>query len=101
MASDGNGKLAFIVVQWVSHALKKEQPPEIMASQTALYIYQHFSGGWQYCEEEIDDSEIEGLHQELKANFENVATRCTPHLPVIPDMTTADYNPFLWPGVLA
>jgi len=66
-----------------------------MASQTALYLYQYVSSGWQYCEEEIDDSEIERLDQELKANFEKVATRCTPHLRVIPDMTTAHYNPFL------
>ena len=95
LASDGNGKLALIVVQSVSHALEKEQPPETMASQTALYLYQYVSSGWQYCEEEIDDSEIERLDQELKANFEKVATRCTPHLRVIPDMTTAHYNPFL------
>jgi hypothetical protein len=94
LGTDGKGRFALIASRSANHATKEEEPLETVAAQTVLYIYQRDRDGWRYCQEKIDDSVIERLRSAPNP-FDHAAARCTPNLPVIPDMSTVQYNPFL------
>jgi hypothetical protein len=93
-ASDGRGKFALLVNLDASHATEKETPPITVLSRDILYIYQQDKHGWLYCEQPVEDSEVEILGKEMSGHFEKVASRCIPNLPVVPDRTTSDFSPF-------
>lgn len=93
LGTDGKGRFAFLVPQSASHAVKEGEPPETVASQAVLYVYQRDGDGWLYCENKVDKSHIEGLSRLLRFNFDSVAKRCQPKLTVIPDTSTMSYNP--------
>lgn len=93
--TDGRGRFAFIVSQSASHAMKEEEPSETVASQSVLYVYLRNKSGWLYCQQKLEESEVERLSSAQKLHFEDAVSRCTPNLSVVPDMSTATYNPFL------
>ncbi len=94
MGTDGKGRFAFIAVQSAQHAVQENKPSEIVPSQVVLYVYERRRNGWFYCQREIDDSEARSLQDELSSHFDQVAVRCAPALHVVPDLSTARYNPF-------
>jgi hypothetical protein len=95
LATDGQGHFAFLASQFANHATMEEQPPVMVARQTIIYIYRQDKAGWHYCEQKVTGSDEKVLAKELKLHFDQVAMRCTPNLPVVPDMSTASFNPFL------
>ncbi len=91
------GRFAIIVNQSASHATVQGEPPATVASQSVLYIYLPSDHGWKYCEAAISNEEAMMLTQDSRARpwkFGDTAGRCTPNLPVVPDMTTSVMNPF-------
>ncbi len=95
LASDGHGRFGFLALQSASHSEVEGQSPKTVVAQTVLYLYASTQDGWRYCERKVDDSEIEALDKELKFHLSNIAASCAPNLSVVPDMSTADDNPFL------
>lgn len=95
VATDGHGQFSFLVLQSASHATREEQPPDTVVSQAVFYQYRQAKDGWLYCEQKISASEADALAKSLEQGFNSVATHCTPHLPVVPDMSTAGSNPFM------
>jgi hypothetical protein len=93
--ADGNGRFALLVDQSASHVTLEDQQADLVLSQTVLYVYQRAQSGWLYCEEKLDNSEAVQLASLLARSAQTVASRCMPHLPVVPDMSTAAQNPFL------
>lgn len=93
--TDGKGTFAFVAVQSANHAFNPDEDPVTVVSQSVLYIYKRESDGWRYCEQEVSGSEVEIVQQSLRSDFAKVRTRCTPTLPVVPEMSTAEYNPFM------
>ena len=73
--SAGERQLKLRVSRDAAHVIAKDQEPETVASQEALYIYWQTVSGWRYCEMELRDknSEDEG---------------CVPNLPVVADVDT-------------
>ena len=93
--TDGRGRFAFIAMQSASHATRKEEPPATVASQSVLYVYIRDGNEWLYCQQKLKESEVERLSSAQKLHFGDAVSRCTPNLSVVPDMSTAAYNPFL------
>ena len=94
VGTNGKGKLAFVATQEPAHRLKEGEPAVTVASQTVLYVYEKRSDGWFYCERELDKAAAEELDKKLSSAFNDVASRCSPDLAVVPDMSTAQFNPF-------
>ena len=94
--ADGHGSFAFVVHRDALHATADEQPPDSVASEAALYQYAGNGKGWLYCEEKLSDDEAKELVAlpAQKAGGPASKGRCTPSLPVAPDMSNADYSPF-------
>jgi hypothetical protein len=88
------GLFAFLAFQSASHATIPGQPPVTVASQAVLYIYKQSSEGWHYCEEKIAEAQVENTAALLQSDFARIAARCTPDQRVVPDNSTAAYNPF-------
>jgi hypothetical protein len=93
LTSDNQGRFAFIVTQAADHVLKQGEQPETVASQTVFYLYQRRGSGWRFCQEELQDSEVEPLTQALQSDFAKAGSRCTPKQVVFPDLKTQKYNP--------
>ncbi|MGB7189441.1 MAG: hypothetical protein WBD10_04845 [Acidobacteriaceae bacterium] len=93
IATDGEGRFAFIVNQSANHATAPDEAPTTTASQNVLYIYSHGNSGWLYCEDGLGDSEAEMLTNSWQ--FGDAEGRCAPKIPVVPDMSTAFMNPFM------
>lgn len=94
LTSDGKGRFAFIASQSASHAPAPEAVPVTVAAQTVLYVYSRTDRGWRYCEEELAESQSNAVGNALRSDFDAVASRCNPLIRVIPDVSTAAYNPF-------
>lgn len=91
------GRFALIVNQSASHVTAQGESPVVVASQAVLYIYEPVHHGWKYCEAAINHEQAmkwARASQERTWHFGDTAGRCTPNLPVLPDMTTAVMNPF-------
>ena len=97
IATGDGGHFALIVNQSASHAILRGEPPVTVASQSALYIYAPSDHGWAYCETEMSNEEATMRTQASMTRswqFNDTAERCTPSLPVLPDMSTSVMNPF-------
>lgn len=98
IAAGGNDHFALVADQLASHALAANTEPVTFASQWVLYLYARAGSGWLYCEREV--TQADGSALALKSSsaspswFGDVQNRCTPSLPVAPDMSTAIMNPF-------
>jgi hypothetical protein len=79
-----------------SHAILRGEPPVTVASQSALYIYAPSDHGWAYCETEMSNEEAMRTQASMTRSwqFNDTSERCTPSLPVLPDMSTSVMNPF-------
>ena len=98
VATGSGSRFALIVKQSASHATVREEHPTAIASQSALYIYAPVDTGWIYCEVEISNEEATMRTQASRMRswqFNDTAGRCIPSLPVVPDLSTAEMNPFL------
>lgn len=93
--SNGHGRFAFIAHQSASHTPKDGDTPETVAAQTVLYVYQQKGTGWNYCQQELKEAEVEALSKSLDAEFNEAAHRCVPAKVVYPDLKTQKYNPFI------
>ena len=92
LQTDGKGRFSFIANQSASHSTEEGKSPDIVASQVVLYVYARSEKGWLYCEQRLPGSD-----EQPNVSFDDAVTRCTPGLPVVPDGSTAVYNPFLKP----
>ena len=94
--ADGHGSFAFVVHRDALHATASEQPPDSVASGAALYHYAGDGKVWLYCEESLSDEEAKALTPlpGRQAGGSAMKARCTPNLPVAPDMSNAEYSPF-------
>lgn len=95
LASDGQGRFAFVALQEASHAPKEGEDKEPVASQSVLYVYQRQGAGWRYCQQELPDPEVDAVSQQLRSAFDKVSSRCIPRRVVFPDLKTQKYNPFV------
>lgn len=78
------GGFTFLVHRDALHAIAKGKTPESVASEAALYRYAWDGRSWMYCEQALPQNRTgTGLKGE-----------CTPHLPVTPDTSNADFSPF-------
>lgn len=91
---DGQVTFAFAVHRDASHATEEGQPPDSVGSEVALYRYTRSSNGWLYCEEKLSEDEARALGGPPPHNNFTAKERCTPALPVVPDMSNSDYSPF-------
>ncbi|MFZ0746691.1 MAG: hypothetical protein WAM85_19950 [Terracidiphilus sp.] len=91
---DGHGTFVFTVHRDASHATEEGQPPDSVASEAALYRYTGNSNAWFYCEEKLSEDEARALGGPRGHNGSTIKDRCTPTLPVEPDMSNSDYSPF-------
>ena len=80
----GRGDFTFTVDRVAAHATEEGKPPQIVASEVALYRYAWNGESWLYCEEKQPATTTQSSTQE----------HCTPNLPVTPDLSTADFSPF-------
>jgi hypothetical protein len=94
-ATDRKGHFAFIVDQAALHATQEGRPPNTVAAQKVFYLYARTGDSWVYCQDDLKGVDVEALDDGMQANFLRALDRCTPALPVVPDMSTAEYNPFL------
>lgn len=84
------GRFALISHQSAGHVTVRGEPPVVVASQWVLYIYEPVDGGWKYCESAVNHEEAmkwAQASQKRTWRFGDTAGRCTPNLPVVPDMT--------------
>lgn len=95
LTSDGDGGFVFVASQEASHVRKEGEAPEKIASQNVLYVYRKQGTGWRYCQQELQESEVEAVKQQLLSAFEKGASRCVPRKIVFPDLQTQKYNPFV------
>lgn len=95
ITSDGQGRFAFVATQEASHVRKEGEAPEKVASQNVLYVYRKQGTGWRYCQQELQQSDVEGVKQQLVSDFVKAAGRCIPRKIVFPDLSSQKYNPFV------
>jgi hypothetical protein len=97
IATGPEDRFALIVKQSASHVTVPEESPVTVASQSVLYIYAPSDYGWIYCQAEVSNQEATMRTQASRLRswqFNDTAGRCTPNLPVLPDMSTSVVNPF-------
>lgn len=92
--TDGHGAFSFTVHRDALHATAEGQPPDAVASEAALYRYAANGNAWLYCEEKLSDTEAKSLAPSGHSGDAATKARCTPTLPVTPDMSTANFSPF-------
>lgn len=88
------GHFALVVHREANHSMKMDEEPVVVASESALYLYQRGKAGWLYCSVKIAEDEAASLREETESRYDEVKTLCIPSLPVVPDMSTANYSPF-------
>jgi hypothetical protein len=98
LGADGRESFALIAYRDALHAIHKEETPVRVASDSALYLYLRGRGGWLYCEEPISQDEARDLIADDANGYARVKARCTPNQPVVPDLTTSEFNPFPAPS---
>ena len=97
LQTDGKGRFAFVAEQSANHATAAGVPPSSVASQEVLYVYQGASTGWRFCEVALNAGQVQAVKELLQSDFARAARRCTPAIAVVPDMSTAESNPFFHP----
>lgn len=96
-AADGRGRFAMLVDHEADHVTTSGEDQTI-AKQSVLYLYQHTGAGWQWCESPVTEAEADQFKAPgSRFALDDMAGRCQPTQPVVPDMTGAEMNPFAHP----
>jgi len=89
-ATDGRGRFAMLVDQEADHVTASGEDQAI-AKQSAVYLYQHAAAGWRWCESRLTPAEVEQFRgPDSHFSLDQVAGRCQPSRPVVPENTGAD-----------
>lgn len=96
LATDRRGRFAMVVEQEAQHRVVNGEPPKATAQQWVLYIYQHRGPSWTWCESPLTDVEGRALwNRHSSFSLDDVAGRCEPTRPLVPDLRTGEMNPFM------
>jgi hypothetical protein len=95
-ATNRRGRFAVVVNQTAEHSYAEGEPPKITAEQSVLYIYQHAASGWTWCESLVTPQEAAEFSASRESfTWKRVEGRCKATKTVVPDMTSAQMNPFV------
>jgi len=90
-ATDGRGRFAMLVDQEADHVTASGEDQAI-AKQRVLYVYQRTGAGWAWCESRLTPAEADQLTNH-RFVLDEVAGRCEPKRPVVPEMKGPEINP--------
>jgi hypothetical protein len=80
-SADAPDRFVIRVSRNAVHAMTKDAEPDTVASESALYIYEHRKAGWFYCA--------------VLSGTADQKPDCQPNLPVIADEATELRSPFV------